>query len=352
MVAPYLVKANHGYKYFRGNSLDEPMRTATASQPGFAIAAPLLTEHANGSRQRTFDAAAPLRTQCAQVKGGHFALVAPAMVKNNTNNAPSNPLGPLATVTSGGRHIACSAFLAKHFTGVVGAPLNTPTPTVTTRDHNAVVAATMALYCGQSVAQDVGDPARTVTGRERHGLVTAHIERQFTQSSGNDVSAPLGATTAGGGGKSALVASSLVKMRGDNIGQDNREPLRTISSQGLHHAEARAFLMKYYSEGGQHQDMRDPAHTTTTKARLGLVTIKGEEYEIVDIGMRMLSPRELFRAQGFEDTYIIDHGADGEPLTKAQQVRMCGNSVCPPMAAALVYANCADIARAETEAVA
>lgn len=55
--------------------------------------------------------------------------------------------------------------------------------------------------------------------------------------------------------------------------------------------------------------------------------------------MRMLQPRELYRAQGFPDTYVIDRGADGRVLPKDAQVRMCGNSVCPPIAAALVREN-------------
>ena len=86
-----------------------------------------------------------------------------------------------------------------------------------------------------------------------------------------------------------------------------------------------------------------PLHTVTTKDRFGLVTVHGEDYRIVDIGMRMLTPRELFRAQGFTDAYTIEHGIDedGEaiPLTKTAQVHMCGNSVCPPLAEALIAAG-------------
>jgi DNA (cytosine-5)-methyltransferase 1 len=73
--------------------------------------------------------------------------------------------------------------------------------------------------------------------------------------------------------------------------------------------------------------------------RFGLVTIEGFEYAIVDIGMRMLAPRELYRAQGFPDSYRIDIEYKGKPMTKTAQVRMCGNSVCPPLAAAIVAAN-------------
>jgi len=204
-------------------------------------AAHVLTEHANASNPRCMPINEPLRTICAQVKGGHHALV--------------------------------TAFLAKHYGGVVGSELMKPIGTITSVDH--------------------------------HSLVT----------------------------------SNLIKLRGDNIGQQIKEPLRTISAGGNHFAEVRAFLVKYY---GTDQDPRleEPLHTVTTKDRYGLVTVAGQNYEIADIGLRMLSPRELFRAQGFPESYIIgDNPAQGVSLTKQAQVRMCGNSVCPPVAAAIVKAN-------------
>jgi DNA (cytosine-5)-methyltransferase 1 len=110
-----------------------------------------------------------------------------------------------------------------------------------------------------------------------------------------------------------------------------------------------AFIQHYYGTGGQSQDPGQPLHTITTRDRFGLVTVAGEDYVIADIGMRMLAPRELFRAQGFPDSYRIDPEVDGAPLSKTAQVRMCGNSVCPPVAAALVRAQFA-AARVATEA--
>lgn len=115
------------------------------------------------------------------------------------------------------------------------------------------------------------------------------------------------------------------------------EPLKTTTVENRH-ALVRSFLVKYYGVD-QAPELLEPLHTVTTRDRFGLVTVKGEAYAIVDIGLRMLSPRELYRAQGFPDTYQIATGADGRPLTKTAQVRMCGNSVCPPMARAIVAAN-------------
>lgn len=122
-------------------------------------------------------------------------------------------------------------------------------------------------------------------------------------------------------------------------GQGINEPLRTISAGGTHFAEVRAFLVKYYGTD-QAPNLREPLHTITTKDRFGLVTVHGEDYAIADIGMRMLSPRELYRCQGFPDNYIIGDNPDqGLSLTKTAQVRMVGNSVCPPLSRALVEAN-------------
>ena len=285
-VVPHITKFRSGSI---GTAIDEPMHTLTAGgdpNPKHqstgnvmgiveATIAPLLTEHANGSSQRNFAADEPLRTQCAEVKGGHFALV--------------------------------SAMLAKHYTGVVGTSVEVPFGTVTTADH--------------------------------HSVVTANLVRQFGNSDAADVAAPIGTITAGGLGKTQLITSNLIKFRGDNIGQATDLPLATISAGGLHHAEVRSFLIKYYGNEKDGFDPREPMHTIPCKDRIGLVTIKGEDYAIIDIGMRMLSPRELARAQGFPDTYILDPIVNSKPLSKSAQVRMIGNSVCPPLAKALIQAN-------------
>jgi DNA (cytosine-5)-methyltransferase 1 len=166
------------------------------------------------------------------------------------------------------------------------------------------------------------------------------IDNQSSQSGHTDIRAPLKTTVTEN--RHALVTSNLIKLRGTNVGSGMDEPLHTISAQGTHHAEVRAFLIKYYGTD-QDPELREPLHTVTTKDRFGLVTVHGEEYAIVDIGLRMLTPRELYLAQGFPPSYQIDHGAAGEPLTKTAQVRMCGNSVCPPLSRAIALANYAEL---------
>jgi DNA (cytosine-5)-methyltransferase 1 len=136
-----------------------------------------------------------------------------------------------------------------------------------------------------------------------------------------------------------LVTSYLVKFKGTSKdGQAVDEPLHTVQANGLHYGEVRAFLMKYY---GTDQDPRieRPLGTITTKDRFGVVTVRGERYAIADIGMRMLTPRELARATSFPDEYILDPIYEGKPLSKTDQVWMIGNAVPPAVAEALVRAN-------------
>ena len=130
-------------------------------------------------------------------------------------------------------------------------------------------------------------------------------------------------------------------MKGTNCGQKTDEPLQTITAGGLHFGEVRAFLLKYYgSDGsGEGQALTAPLGTVTTKDHFGLVTVAGEQYQIADIGMRMLEPHELYAAQGFPPDYRIAFDVNGKRYPKTAQVARCGNSVPPPFAEALVRAN-------------
>lgn len=136
-----------------------------------------------------------------------------------------------------------------------------------------------------------------------------------------------------------LCAAFLTQFNNNCIGQSLDEPINTITAGDGHFGEVNAFLVKYYGgdEHGSGCDM--PAPTITTKDRMGLVEVRGSKYRITDIGLRMLTPRELFDAQGFPNDYIIDHDADGKPYPRSEQVARCGNAVCPPVPTALVKAN-------------
>lgn len=263
---------------------------------------------------------------------GSTALSASPLIQTGYGERPGQQprvpgLGkPLGTVVAGQKHALVTAFLAKHYTGVVGSSLAAPMGTATTVDHHSLVAAHL-VHMGH------GEGA-CGTKRFSHGI--------------RSVEQPLNTITAQGAA-AGLVTSHMVKLRGDNVGAPATDPLHTISAQGAHHGEVRAFMVKYYGTDGD-PALREPLHTVTTKDRFGLVLVHGEPYAIVDIGLRMLTPRELYRAQGFPESYRIDRGAAGEPITKTAQVRMCGNSVCPPLARALVAANYAEAQQQERRA--
>jgi DNA (cytosine-5)-methyltransferase 1 len=137
----------------------------------------------------------------------------------------------------------------------------------------------------------------------------------------------------------ALVTSHLEVMHGASTGRSVGEPAPTLLAHTNHVAEVRAFLVAYYGCEKDGASLFDPMRTLSTRDRFGLVTVDGTEYQLADIGMRMLAPRELYRAQGFRDSYKIDIEFNGKPMSKTAQVRMCGNSVCPDVAKAIISAN-------------
>lgn len=244
--SPFIVKVNHGKREARGEDISDPLSTVTATRRGHALVAPTMVQtgygERHGQRPRYLDLHEPLGT----VMGG------------------------------GAKHALVSAFLAKHYGGVVGVPFD-------------------------------GRPLDTVTAQDHHSLAAVH----------------------------------LAKLRGDCHSAGLEEPVPTVTGGGTHLAEVRAFLTAYYgSESEAGQALTEPMRTITSRHRLGLVTVAGTEYHIADIGMRMLEPHELLRAQfgRFAEGYDLSAAK-----TKAAKVRLIGNSVCPEVAEAVVSANVAPI---------
>ena len=191
-------------------------------------------------------------------------------------------------------------------------------------------------YCSS-----IDKPFATVTSKNGYGIVAPtliqyHGEQSGSEVRGQSLEKPLMVVDASP--RYGLVSSFLTKFYSTNVGSSLFEPMPTITATGQHIGEVRAFLTKYYNHGDG-QSLWEPLHTVTTKDRIGLVTVAGEDYQIADIGMRMLEPRELFRAQGFPDDYIIDFDCNGKHYSKSAQVARCGNAVPPQLSQALVTAN-------------
>lgn len=375
IVAPIFARTAHGDVDKNGkrrgqgsHGPEEPFPTVLQSGDSALIAAHV-TKFRNGAIGQ--DAGEPLATVTANsfVKrpGGAAPLgiveaaIAPFASYAQQGGGNRSTEDPLHTVTAsdGDHNTVVTAALSPVIVGCGGrrgqsGPTGPeqPYPTTTTKADACVVSAFMQKFAQNGAGSDPADPLHTVmAGAPRHAVVCAHIEQanggpRNENLAGRAADAPL-STAATTGSQQRVVTSNLVKLRGTCAhGQPTDEPLHTISAGGLHMAEVRAFLIQYYGNSTEGHGLDNPIGTVPTHDRHAVVTvtIDGEEYVIVDIGMRMLTPRELFNAQGFPPDYIIDHDSSGAPITKTAQVAKCGNSVCPPLSRALVTAQFPDAA--------
>ena len=382
---PFIVPVTH-QGADRVHGVHDPLRTITAANRGELMLAmpelaPFIAEHANSSHALgSMRADEPLRTVCAGVKGGHFSVVTPILAGVGGRAGQSEPRSgadplytmtakadtalvapvlvqtgygeragqapraldlqqPLGTIVAGGvKHAVAAPHLVKFRGDSIGTPITEPVPTITSGAGAArpagaahalgVAAASLVTLRRNMVGADARAPLSTVAAQaEHHCVATAFLEQAnggFYEGGGRDARNPVSTITATGS-QQQLVTADLAQLS-----PEHQEGALRVA----------AFLVKYYGSGIA-VDPRDPLDTVTTKDRLALVTvvIKGTPYVIVDIGLRMLKPQELYRAQGFPAGYIIDRTADGTPLTTSAAVRMVGNSVSPPPLRALAMAN-------------
>jgi DNA (cytosine-5)-methyltransferase 1 len=233
----------------------------------------------------------------------------PFIIQCKFNNDAQDIKKPLGTITTIGSHLLVEPYLSVNRENHFGSDMREPIHTITSNNQHMLMTPTLIQYHSETAqgevrGQTIKEPIMTVDGSNRYGLVTSFLSKFYKTC----------------------------------IGQDEREPLHTVTTSAGHFGEVRAFLIKYYGDATG-QDIEQPLDTVTTKDRFGLVTIEGVDYQIADIGLRMLEPRELYGCQGFPDDYIIDHDYTGKTYPRTEQVRRCGNAVCPPIPAALVRAN-------------
>ncbi len=274
---PFIIQCNHGGER-RPNDIREPMPTITGKH-GYGIVEP---------------------------------KIVPYIGTNTTNHPGGNCKNPIHTITTGNQQCLISPTLIQYYSG-------------TSKDE----------VRGQSIEELI----MTVDGSNRYGLVTSFLHKYYDggyTGAGDTVENPLPTVTSWD--HNSLCAVNLIQMNNHCDGRDVKEPIPTITAGDGHFGEVRAFLIKYYGSGTG-QDVKEPLDTVTSRDRFGLVTINGTDYQIVDIGLRMLEPKELYGCQGFPDDYIIDHDYTGKKYPRSEQVRRCGNAVCPPIPAALVKAN-------------
>ena len=274
---PFIIQCNHGGER-RQNDIKEPLPTITGKH-GYGIVEP---------------------------------KIVPYMGTNTTNHPGGNCKNPIHTITTGNQQCLISPTLIQYYSE-------------TSKDEVR--------------SQSIEDPIMTVDGSNRYGLVTSFLHKYYDggyTGAGDTVENPLPTVTSWD--HNSLCAVNLIQMNNHCDGRDVKEPIPTITAGDGHFGEVRAFLIKYYGQGTG-QDVKEPLDTVTSRDRFGLVTINGTDYKIVDIGLRMLEPKELYGCQGFPDDYIIDRDYTGKKYPRSEQVRRCGNAVCPPIPAALVKAN-------------
>lgn len=357
---------------------------------------PFLVNLTHGGRIEAVDE--PFKTITGAHRG-EKAVVAPHVMTMRNAGKPFNGADePTHTITAGGAGLSVVAPVltaAQHGGSVRSIEEPSHTITASRKDQNSIIAPTLVQVGhgkreGQAPrALDISKPLGTaVAGGVKHAVASAFIARQFGTSTGHAIDAPAHTVMADGAGKSQLVTAFVAQHNNDsrreggvNPGRSADEPLSTVTQTGSQQSVVAPFLQAYYGTGDGGAE-NEPVRTVTTKDRHGHVeaalnippftpeqaararevaellrsfdfwddrefvtlTIDAITYVIVDVGMRMLVPRELYRAQGFPEDYEIERGVDGTQFSKSVQVSCCGNSVCPPVAAALVSANCSHLA--------
>jgi DNA (cytosine-5)-methyltransferase 1 len=329
---PFIIQCNHGGER-RPNDIREPMPTITGKH-GYGIVEPYMVQIGQTGDGEGFPIDRmryPTYCNPEEMDKLPFAdpeteweiqrqLQTPYMGTNTTNHPGGNCKNPIHTITTGNQQCLISPTLIQYHSE-------------TSKDGVR--------------GQTIEDPIMTVDSSNRYGLVTSFLHKYYDggyKGAGETVENPLPTVTAWD--HNSVVTANLIQMNNHCDGKDIRQPLPTITAGDGHFGEVRAFLIKYYGQGTG-QDIKDPLDTVTAQDRFGLVTINGTDYQIVDIGLRMLEPRELYGCQGFPDDYIIDHDYTGKTYPRSEQVRRCGNAVCPPIPAALVRANLPELCVAE-----
>lgn len=312
--SPFLVVVNHSGE-FRGQDPGEPLQTVTAKH-GYGVASPVL---------------------------------APWTVTNTTNSTGHPVPEPVDTARTGGGggQMFLSASLVQYHTEqgerVRGQGLDTPLLTVDASNRYGLSAVCLEKYYGTATGQGAGEPLHTIMAKDHEGVVAASLSKFYGGVVGAEMSQPLPTVTSID--HNAVQMAHMVKLKGTNLGGPVSEPVQTITAGGGHFGVV-STVVAPVSPGADLKNwpkIRELLNTycgyDLNENEVILFQIAGSLYYLADIGLRMLTPRELYRANGFPDDYIIDRDYTGKEYGKAKQVARCGNAVPPPFATALVRAN-------------
>lgn len=361
---PYIVGAGGPARAGEPRETVHPFGTVLTQNDSYLVA-PSIVPLTHQGGDRSSSAADPLPTvTCAN--RGELALTAVSMVQMGYGEAPGqapraldieNPLGTI--VAGGGKHAVVAASIVQYYSnGSQNRCMDDPMPAIVTKDRIGVTCAYLAKHYKGAVGASIEQPMPTVTTSDHTSLITAHLVGIDNQRNGDrdtwPVDNPLGTIVTEN--RHALVTSNLIRLHGTSTAADVTDPLGTVTAGGQHHAEVRTTLAtpsERHAYEVKRQAIREFLWEYCPSLKgvefPELVKIHGVMMEVVDIGLRMLKPRELANAQGFPADYILDplytqvnkRGKTvTKPLSGSAQVRMIGNSVSPPPAIAVIRANC------------
>lgn len=333
---------------------DNTMRRIIRGVDKFTIksGAPFIVECNHSGGGHVTDSQEPCKTITAKHTGGICRPVLTPLTMTNTSNsvgAPvSEPMNTVRTGGGGGQMLVTTSLMCIGQTGGGNRirSLHEHAPTTVSKQEACLVASSLIQYHTEKTenarAAGLDKPICTVDAANRYGLTCANLVEYYGGGRPLDVQSPMHTVTSHD--REAVVAAHVVKYKRDEVGTRPSEPLPTQTAGGVFGC-CKAVLCKIGTSERLHYwpQIRDLLNRYCGYALgtddLLLLSIGGAPYYIADIGLRMLSPRELYNAMGFPPDYIIDHDAAGKPYPKTQQVARCGNAVCPPMAAAVVAAN-------------
>ena len=348
--SPFLVIVNHAGE-FRGQGLAEPLQTITAKH-GYGVASPVMAPLTMHNNQNAVGTAItePVNTITGTGAGGHQMLITPTLAaigQTGGGDRCRSMEEPTHTQVSKAEEcVVCPAMIQYHTEQterVRGQGVTDPIMTIDASNRYGLAAATLTKYYNGDHNQDAAAPLHTITTRDREGVTVANLSKFYGGVVGAAVSDPLPTVTVVD--HNALQTAHMVKLKGTNLGGQAKDPLQTVTAGGSHHGVVTTRIVK--AEPGANLQNWPKIRAALNEfcgyhledTEVILFSIGGEWYFMADIGLRMLTPRELYRANGFPDDYKIDRDYTGREYGKTKQVARCGNAVPPPFATALVRAN-------------
>ncbi len=353
---PFLMQVNYDNA---PQDVDKPISTITAVNKHYIVnpsIVPIGYGEKKGQKPRVNDIKEPLSTVVSTCKQNLvLPKLTPYIVSNNTNNAPHDVEHPMPTVTTGARNYVCSAYISKYFSGEnqAGSDIGKPLSTITAKDHNALVMLNLTSRYGNGKdgrGSTIDKPMPTVTGTPHSSLIATNLIHYYGgQDHASKTDNPLATVTTLP--MHYLCASNLCVLRKNMDGKSLDKPLPTITTSAGHFAQITTYLEKIDTNQDLHNWdkvrtlLNEYAGYNIADDEILIIEINGEKHFISYVGMRMLKAKELMLAQGFPIDYVLDiESAIGKKYCEAKQIARMGNAVCPPVAEALIRANCPEMA--------